>query len=81
MAVRPHGRQDPGQTRWECDPLDGAIVVAMLGLTFKADTDDLRDSPSMLICQRLLDAGATVRAFDPAAGEAAADLSRARRAP
>ncbi len=51
--------------------LDGA-VVAVLGLTFKADTDDLRDSPSMLICQRLLDAGAIVRAFDPAAGERAA---------
>src|SRR4051794_37494746 len=53
--------------------LDGA-VVAVLGLTFKADTDDLRDSPSMLISQRLLDAGATVQAFDPAAGERAAQM-------
>jgi len=47
-------------------------VVGVWGLTFKADTDDLRDSPSLVICRRLLEEGATVRAFDPAAGEQAA---------
>jgi UDPglucose 6-dehydrogenase len=49
-------------------------TVGVWGLTFKADTDDLRDSPAIAIVQRLLDAGVTVRAFDPAAGERAAAL-------
>jgi len=40
-------------------------TVAVWGLTFKARTDDLRDSPSIEIVQRLLDRGATVRVFDP----------------
>jgi len=53
--------------------LEGA-EIAIWGLTFKADTDDLRDSPSLVIAQKLLDAGATVRAYDPAAGEAAGVL-------
>jgi UDPglucose 6-dehydrogenase len=48
--------------------------VAVWGLTFKADTDDLRDSPALVIARSLLDAGAVVRAYDPAAGEAAARL-------
>jgi UDPglucose 6-dehydrogenase len=40
-------------------------TVAVWGLTFKARTDDLRDSPSISIIDRLLAAGATVQAFDP----------------
>jgi UDPglucose 6-dehydrogenase len=40
-------------------------TVAVWGLTFKARTDDLRDSPSVSIIGRLITAGATVRAFDP----------------
>lgn len=40
-------------------------TVAVWGLTFKARTDDLRDSPSIAIIERLQAAGATVRAFDP----------------
>ncbi|MGD9996108.1 MAG: UDP-glucose/GDP-mannose dehydrogenase family protein [Ilumatobacteraceae bacterium] len=44
--------------------LSGA-TIAVLGLTFKARTDDLRDSPSIAIINRLLQAGATIRAFDP----------------
>ena len=40
-------------------------VVAVWGLTFKARTDDLRDSPSVSIITRLLDAGAAVQVFDP----------------
>ncbi len=42
-----------------------------MGLTFKANTDDLRDSPALVVCRRLLEEGAHVRAYDPAAGEAA----------
>ena len=41
-------------------------TVAVWGLTFKARTDDLRDSPSLEIIARLLDRGARVAAFDPA---------------
>jgi UDPglucose 6-dehydrogenase len=41
--------------------------VALLGLTFKPNTDDLRESPAMAILDKLLEAGATVRAYDPAA--------------
>ena len=44
--------------------LDG-VQVAVWGLTFKANTDDLRDSPSIEIVRRLLAAGATVTAYDP----------------
>jgi len=44
--------------------LDGR-AVAVWGLTFKAGTDDLRDSPALEIVDRLLAAGASVRAHDP----------------
>ncbi len=40
-------------------------VVAVWGLTFKAGTDDLRNSPSVEVVRRMVAAGATVRAFDP----------------
>jgi UDPglucose 6-dehydrogenase len=48
--------------------LGGSIkdkTVACLGLTFKPNTDDMRDSPSLAIVPALIEAGATVRAFDP----------------
>jgi UDPglucose 6-dehydrogenase len=44
--------------------LDG-VTVAVWGLTFKANTDDRRDSPSIDISHRLASLGATVQAFDP----------------
>jgi UDPglucose 6-dehydrogenase len=40
-------------------------VVALLGLTFKPNTDDMRDAPSLSIVQALQDSGATVRGYDP----------------
>jgi UDPglucose 6-dehydrogenase len=40
-------------------------TLAVLGLTFKPNTDDMRDSPSLSILSPLIEAGATIRAFDP----------------
>jgi UDPglucose 6-dehydrogenase len=49
-------------------------VIAVLGLAFKANTDDTRDSPALEVINRLIIAGSTVRAFDPIAS-APADAS------
>ena len=46
------------------------VPVAVWGLTFKARTDDLRDSPSAAIVRRLLAEGARVTAFDPTVSQA-----------
>jgi UDPglucose 6-dehydrogenase len=48
--------------------------VALLGLTFKPNTDDMRDAPSIAIVQTLLDAGATISAHDPEGMEEAAKI-------
>jgi UDPglucose 6-dehydrogenase len=42
-------------------------TIAVLGLAFKPETDDMRDAPSLALVPRLAGAGAAVRAFDPAA--------------
>ncbi len=42
-------------------------VVGLLGLSFKPNTDDMRQAPSIEIARHLLDHGASVRAYDPAA--------------
>jgi UDPglucose 6-dehydrogenase len=52
--------------------LDGSVrgkTVAVLGLTFKPNTDDTRDSPAIPLITALQDLGATVRAYDPAGME------------
>jgi len=48
--------------------------VAMLGLTFKPNTDDMRDAPSIAIAQALADAGVRVAAHDPEGMDAASML-------
>ncbi len=50
--------------------LEGTTVAAW-GLTFKARTDDLRDSPALEVLRRLREKGAVVRAYDPAISDAA----------
>jgi UDPglucose 6-dehydrogenase len=45
--------------------------LAALGLAFKGNTDDIRDSPAIDIVKRLMEAGATIAAYDPAAMERA----------
>ncbi|MDR2447669.1 MAG: UDP-glucose/GDP-mannose dehydrogenase family protein [Treponema sp.] len=42
-------------------------TIAILGLAFKQNTDDMRESPAIAICERLAEAGAKLRLFDPAA--------------
>ncbi|HEV2746530.1 MAG TPA: UDP-glucose/GDP-mannose dehydrogenase family protein [Allosphingosinicella sp.] len=49
-------------------------TVALLGLTFKPNTDDMREAPSLSIVQALEDAGATVRGYDPEGMEQARPL-------
>ncbi len=49
-------------------------TVALLGLAFKGETDDMRESPAVPIVEGLVAAGAAVRAFDPAAIEQARPL-------
>ena len=41
------------------------MTISVLGLTFKAGTDDLRNSPSLAVINRLRELGATVKAYDP----------------
>ncbi|OIR02337.1 UDP-glucose 6-dehydrogenase TuaD [mine drainage metagenome] len=48
-----------------CNGSVAGKTIAVLGLTFKPNTDDMRDSPSLEIIPALQKAGATVRAFDP----------------
>ncbi|MEL7198882.1 MAG: UDP-glucose/GDP-mannose dehydrogenase family protein [Pseudomonadota bacterium] len=48
--------------------------AALLGLTFKPNTDDMRDSPAIAIAQTLTDAGVEVAAYDPEGMEIAAPL-------
>lgn len=45
-------------------------TIALWGLAFKPGTDDIREAPSLMIIDRLLELGANVRAFDPAANAA-----------
>ena len=49
-------------------------TVALLGLTFKPNTDDMRDAPSISIVQALQDAGVQVRGYDPEGMEQARPL-------
>ena len=48
--------------------------IAVLGLTFKPNTDDMREAPSVAIVPALQEAGATVRAYDPEGMEEAKQM-------
>ncbi len=66
------------QAGWVVDSLERAVGdlngkrICVLGLTFKAGTDDVRESPSLRICYALAARGATVAGHDPMGGQAAA---------
>jgi UDPglucose 6-dehydrogenase len=59
------------KVRDACGGSLGGARVGAWGLTFKANTDDLRDSPAVAIVTRLVEEGAVVRAYDPRVGESA----------
>ncbi|KQT44528.1 UDP-glucose 6-dehydrogenase [Aureimonas sp. Leaf454] len=51
-------------------------TIAVLGLTFKPNTDDMRDAPSLSIIAALQDGGAAIRAYDPEGTRQAQDMLR-----
>ena len=55
----------------ECDDLAGK-TIGMLGLSFKPNTDDMRDAPSVTIANLLFKEGAAIKAYDPIAMKEAA---------
>jgi UDPglucose 6-dehydrogenase len=72
LAVNDHRKRAMG--RKVSQALGGSLrgtTIAVLGLTFKPDTDDMRDAPSIPLITSLLDMGAKVRAYDPAGMEQA----------
>ncbi|HEY8494493.1 MAG TPA: UDP-glucose/GDP-mannose dehydrogenase family protein [Myxococcota bacterium] len=76
-VVRVNERQRQRMVDKIVQALDGELegkCIAVLGLSFKPETDDMREAPSVDIIRALLARGARVRAFDPVAMENAAAL-------
>jgi UDPglucose 6-dehydrogenase len=76
-TVAVNDRRKRAMARRVVDACGGSVrgkTVAVLGLTFKPNTDDMRDAPSLAIIRALLDAGASIRAYDPQGMTAAAAL-------
>lgn len=73
-SIRVNDRQRQRMVDKVVAALDGEVegkTVALLGLSFKPETDDIRESPALVIAEGLIARGATVRAYDPAAMAAA----------
>jgi UDPglucose 6-dehydrogenase len=62
-----------GKLRKHLDSLRGR-TIALLGLAFKPNTNDMREAPSLVLASRLLAEGAAVRAWDPVAADEAREL-------
>lgn len=74
-VIRVNERQRSRMADKVISALDGEAegkTVALLGLSFKPETDDMRDAPSIEIARSLQARGAVLRAFDPVAMEVAA---------
>ncbi|WP_419932658.1 UDP-glucose dehydrogenase family protein [Candidatus Poriferisodalis sp.] len=70
VADGPNERVDPDSGDGAVRPPDlHGITVAVMGLTFKAGTDDLRGSPALRVVDRLSATGARLVAYDPAVGD------------
>jgi UDPglucose 6-dehydrogenase len=69
-VIRVNQRQRERMVDKVVEALEGepaSRTVALLGLSFKPETDDMRDAPAVEIARWLVERGATVRAYDPAA--------------
>jgi UDPglucose 6-dehydrogenase len=67
-VVSANDKRKRAMARRVISALDGNVrgkTIAILGLTFKPNTDDMRDAPAISIIQALQDAGSVVRAYDP----------------
>ena len=76
-AVEVNAAQKARMVKKFCEALGGSQAgktIAVLGLTFKPETDDMRDSRSLAIIPNLVEKGATVRAHDPQGMEEAKKL-------
>ena len=76
-VVEVNDRRKEGMVERVAEALGGSVEgkhVGILGLAFKPNTDDMRDAPSIPLVNALIERGATVSAFDPAAMEHAASL-------
>jgi UDPglucose 6-dehydrogenase len=74
-TIEANERQKTRQVRKIEAALGGSLVgktVAILGLAFKPNTDDMRESPAVTICEGLAEKGARLRAWDPVAMKEAA---------
>jgi UDPglucose 6-dehydrogenase len=76
-VIRANDRHKQLMVRKIRNALGGSLAgrrVAVLGLAFKADTDDMRNAPALTIVPLLSAEGADVRGYDPAAGRQAREL-------
>ena len=64
-AVNEQRKRAMGRKVVACGGAVRGKTVAVLGLTFKPNTDDMREAPALSVIAALQDAGATVRAYDP----------------
>lgn len=74
MEINRDQRQLAVEKLRECLGTLRGQVIALLGLAFKPNTDDMREAPSLEIAHSLLKRGATVRGYDPAALERARSI-------
>jgi len=68
QTVEANNQRKAGMAQRLIDACGGSVAgktVAVLGVTFKPETDDMRDAPSLDILPRLIEAGATLRTYDP----------------
>ncbi len=71
-AIEANENQKERLTKKIIDAFDGKLenkTIGILGLSFKPNTDDIRESPALFIINRLLQEKANIKAFDPAAIE------------
>jgi UDPglucose 6-dehydrogenase len=68
MAIEVNDKRKASLARRVADAVGGSLAgktVALLGITFKANTDDVRDSPAVDLAEAMREQGANIRAFDP----------------